>query len=109
MHQREAHLKICFIIVEKLNLAGNILVKNRQEIAKNPLFPKPKLPGFFSCFPSLEKKIMNYFLIKSSVIYSLCLEIKLIFTILIKILLYNYEVGILLKAVILWGRKNLKV
>lgn len=109
MHQREAHLKIYFIILEKLNLAGNILVKNRQEIAKTLFSPNLNSQVFFSCFPSLEKKIMNYFLIKSSVIYSLCLEIKLIFTILIKILLYNYEVGVLLKAVILWGRKNLKV
>lgn len=84
-------------------------MKNRQEIAKTPLFPKPKLPEFFSCFPSLENEIMNYFLIKSSVIYSLCLEIKIIFTILIKILLYNYEERVLVKAVILWDRKCLKV
>lgn len=47
-------------------------------------------------------------MIKSSVIYPLCPEIKIIFTTLIKKLLYNYEVGVFVKVVILWGRKYLK-
>lgn len=75
---------------------------------QNTSFPPRKIFSFFFLLSILENQVGNSFFIISTVIYPSYLEIRIMFSILIKTASHNYEAGMLVNAVILCGRKYLK-